>query len=86
MATESRTEALQRARGSRRYLKRTAAVLPPEEKGAVTFQFAEEERQRLRSRLYVWGNAQYGALGQPSFLMPHSPRRNILTQMHKPFR
>jgi hypothetical protein len=66
-------------------LKRSERLLAPEEEGAgLTYQFAGEEQRELR--LYVWGNAEYGALGQPGFLMPRSVKRNILTQMHKPYR
>ena len=84
-AVETRFEARRRSQGSKRYLKRKDSVLPPEE-GGVTFQFAGDEARGRGSRLYVWGNAQYGALGHSGFLMPRSPKLHILTQMHKPYR
>jgi len=70
-----------------RYLKRKNPVLPPqEEEGGLTFQFAGEKGEKAVRRIYVWGNAQYGALGQFSFLMPRKPKQSIVTQMFKPYR
>ena len=85
---ESKNETRQRKEGARRYLKRAERSLPPETDGGVTFQFVEDERRgdKAKARIYVWGNAHYGALGQPGFLMPRLPKQNILSQMHKPFR
>ena len=38
------------------------------------------------SRIYVWGLACYGALGNPDLIIPKKARTNISDSMHKPIR
>jgi len=54
------------------------------EKEMPTYQFAAEKTKKY-NRVYVWGNAQLGALGQEGFNFPKK-KRNVLKYMHKPFR
>jgi hypothetical protein len=83
---ESPFERKERHRGTIRYLKRKNPILPPQDEG-FTFQFVGEEGEKsAASRIYVWGNAQYGALGQSTFLMPRKIKQNIISQMFKPYR
>jgi len=56
---------------------------PPDTNNAV-FQYASEKPEK-KERVYVWGNAEYGALGQPTFLQPRG-KKNALSVMHKPYR
>ena len=38
------------------------------------------------SRVYVWGLACYGALGNPDLILPKKTRKNTSDTMHKPIR
>ncbi|XP_023337429.1 RCC1-like G exchanging factor-like protein [Eurytemora carolleeae] len=61
---------------------RGVKILP--EDSVPTFQFASDKPEKSK-RVYMFGNASSGQLGQPKFL---NPERNlpIVERMHKPYR
>lgn len=46
---------------------------PEEVKNMPVFQYATENTKR-KKRVYMWGNAMLGALGNASFIMPVKPK------------
>lgn len=58
----------------------------PEEKPSMpVFQYASDE-VKLKSRVYVWGFAQYGALGVASYVKPKQSKLPALVKQHRPAR
>eukprot|EP00095_Tigriopus_kingsejongensis_P008606 maker-scaffold460_size165339-snap-gene-0.29 protein:Tk08606 transcript:maker-scaffold460_size165339-snap-gene-0.29-mRNA-1 annotation:"hypothetical protein DAPPUDRAFT_304656" len=58
-------------------------VNPEEEKQLPTFEYASVEPN---NRIYLWGMACYGALGNPDFVRPKNKKKNPLKANHHPTR
>lgn len=57
---------------------------PEEVRNMPVFQYAPDSVKK-KNRVYLWGNAICGALGNPSFTHP-PPRKDLLRTMHRPWR
>lgn len=49
------------------------------------FQYASQ-KDKVHSRVYVWGLAEHGALGERQFLKPTREGRWPIQYMHRPYR
>uniref|UniRef100_T1J6W7 RCC1-like G exchanging factor-like protein n=1 Tax=Strigamia maritima TaxID=126957 RepID=T1J6W7_STRMM len=61
-------------------------IQSPEEKQKIPiFKYGAKEQQRSK-RIYLWGCAATGALGEPRYLKPTQKRARALLSLHKPGR
>jgi len=73
-------------KGNEKYLKRrAAAALDPDQSNIPIIQYASDKPLQ-KTRLYMFGNAEFGQLGQQGFFQPMKKNQNTLKLMHKPFR
>ncbi|CAL1273742.1 unnamed protein product [Larinioides sclopetarius] len=54
---------------------------PEEVENMPVFQYATENTKR-KKRVYMWGNAAFGALGKASFIMPTAHRRPLKSMIY----
>jgi len=55
------------------------------ESSVPVFQYASPKNER-NARIYSWGLAEHGALGERQFLKPTTPGRRSVEYMHRPYR
>lgn len=51
----------------------------------TVFQYASAKKEKS-TRVYVWGLAGHGALGEREFLKPQKPGKRPVEYMHRPYR
>jgi len=74
-------------KGNIKYFRRgNKAAFNKDDSDLPIFQYANEDAPEQKQRLFMWGNSEFGQLGQQGLLEPKSQKRNPTLQMHKPFR
>lgn len=72
-------------RNKKRYLNRIHALEPGYDAEMSVNEYIKDNANPI-SRVYVWGLACYGALGNPDLIVPKKTLKKISETMHKPIR